>query len=39
MTAQDYPKVGHYVDFKDRDQFWQVGLILAKNDHLVKIRN
>lgn len=31
MTMQEYPKVGQYVDFKDRDQFWQVGLILAKN--------
>lgn len=39
MSSQEFPKVGQYVDFKDRDQFWQVGLVLAKKEHSIKIRN
>jgi hypothetical protein len=39
MTTQEFPKIGHYVDFKDRDHYWQVGLVLAKNEHCIKIRN
>lgn len=38
MSLQDWPKVGQYVDFKDRDQAWQVGLVIFKNEHCLKIR-
>lgn len=39
MLATDWPKVGQYVDFKDRDHLWQVGLVIFKNEHCLKIRN
>ncbi len=39
MLATDWPKVGQYVDFKDRDHLWQVGFVIFKNEHCLKIRN
>ena len=39
MTSADWPAVGQYVDFKDHDHVWGVGLVLFKNDHYLKIRN
>jgi hypothetical protein len=39
MISQDWPRVGQYVDFKDHDNVWQVGLVLFKNEHHVKVRN
>jgi hypothetical protein len=39
MTSADWPVVGQYVDFKDYEHAWGVGLVLFKNDHYIKIRN
>ena len=39
MISPDWPSVGQYVDFKDHDHVWGVGLVLFKNDHYMKIRN
>lgn len=36
---QDWPKVGQYVDFKGSGQVWEVGLVLAKSEHCIKIRS
>jgi len=38
MSLQEFPRVGEYVDFKDRHKNWQVGLILSKNKLHIKIR-
>ena len=39
MISQEWPKVGEYVDFKDQDQHWGVGLVVSKTEHFMKIRN
>lgn len=38
MISEQWPREGEYVDFKDRDNFWQVGLVILKNENIVKIR-
>lgn len=38
MSSQDWLKEYSYVDFKDRDGMWEVGVILDKNEHHIKIR-
>ena len=39
MSAQDWPRIGQYIDFKDREHTWGVGLVLAKMENWLKIRN
>lgn len=31
MLSQDWPQLDQYVDYRDRDHTWQVGLVIFKN--------
>jgi hypothetical protein len=39
MASAIWPQVGHYVDFRDRDNTWHVGLIVARNTSEIKVRS
>lgn len=39
MSSGDWLREGSYVDFKDRDGIWEVGIILEKNEYHIKIRS
>ena len=38
MISSDWPLVGDYLDFKDRNGIWRAGLVLVKTDMHLKIR-
>jgi hypothetical protein len=37
--AASWPQVGQYLDFRDRDNIWNVGLVIARNDSEIKVRS
>jgi hypothetical protein len=38
MITAGWPQQGQYVDLKEKDISWQVGYVLLRNEHTLKLR-